>query len=114
MMKQAAIIRSIDLVAFVLFLFLLSSGVLMRWILPPGSGRWSDVWGLSRHQWGDIHFALALLFVTTLSAHLILHRQFIRKSLQGSQPNHWRTLIGLVGLLALLGFAAAPLVSGLL
>jgi len=49
----------------------------VRYVLPPGSGGRGGggrrVWGLSRHEWGDIHFYLAVAAVLLLVVHLALH-----------------------------------------
>ena len=42
----------IDTVAFVAFVLLTTTGVLMRYLLPPGSGHYTTIWGLDRHEWG--------------------------------------------------------------
>ena len=41
----------IDTVAFAGFVFLTATGVLVRYVLPPGSGHHTTVWGLDRHEW---------------------------------------------------------------
>jgi hypothetical protein len=69
----------IDSVAFVAFVFLTTTGILTRYVLPPGSGRFVTLWGLDRHGWGDIHFWIAVV------------------------------LLGVLGLAGLLALAAAPL-----
>ena len=35
------------------------------------------LWGLTRHQWGDIHFWLSLGFLGILFVHIVLHWQWI-------------------------------------
>lgn len=69
-MNRSTIIKIIDVLAFVGFLFLASTGILLHHFLPPGSGRSAEIWGLNRHEWGDIHFWIATLFFVLLSAHL--------------------------------------------
>ncbi len=43
--------------------------------LPPGSrgGRGLFAYGLSRHEWGDIHTWFAYGFIALIFAHLVLH-----------------------------------------
>jgi len=38
----------------------------------------SRLLGLGRHVWGDIHFVLALLFVSAILVHVVLHWMWIR------------------------------------
>ncbi|MCZ6719320.1 MAG: hypothetical protein O6944_09250 [Gammaproteobacteria bacterium] len=42
-MNRSTIIEIIDVLAFVGFLFLASTGILLHYILPPGSGRWAEI-----------------------------------------------------------------------
>lgn len=112
-MKRLNANAAVDAIVFTGFLFLSATGVLMRYVLPPGSGWHTTVWGLSRHAWGEIHFWVAVVFLSTLTLHLVLHRRWIvslvrRRPQEGSGI---RVALGLVGLLAILGIAFAPLVS---
>jgi hypothetical protein len=67
----------IDLVASLLFLGMIATGYLLRFPLPPGSNKTLTLWGLSRHQWGDIHFWNSLGLLTVLIIHLALHWNWI-------------------------------------
>ncbi len=112
-MKRSALISAIDVVAFIGFVFLTSSGILLRYMLPPGSGRWSEVWGMSRHQWGELHFWFSLIFFAVLALHLVQHWRFVLGLFRGHlkeavQP---RVALGLLGLIAVILLALAPLLS---
>ena len=61
-MKRSNLNFVIDVVAFVSFISLTTTGVLMRYILPPGSGHYSTVWSLDRHEWGEFIFGHQLSF----------------------------------------------------
>jgi len=56
----------------VTLVFLTSTGLLLHGKLPPGSGR-ASIWGLTRHEWGDIHLVLACTFIVLIVLHLGLH-----------------------------------------
>jgi len=101
----------VDVVAFVLFVLLATTGVMMRFTLPPGSGRHVGVFGLDRHGWGDIHFWIALSLASVLTLHLVLHWQWIVCAVRGrpSEASGGRALLGMVGLLAAIGLVASPL-----
>ncbi|MBF0142486.1 MAG: DUF4405 domain-containing protein [Magnetococcales bacterium] len=78
--------------AFVSFVLLVVTGVLMRQVLPPGGGRFATLWGLNRHQWGDMHFWIALPFLLLLVIHLSLHWRWILTVMTGKTPGApgWR------------------------
>ena len=88
-MKRLNANAAVDAIAFTGFVFLIATGVLMRYVLPPGSGWHTTVWGLSPHAWGEIHYWIAALFLATLTLHLALHRRWIvslvrRRAQEGS------------------------------
>ncbi len=71
----------IEIIMFVLLAAIAGIGLLMNYILLPGReaqvayGRRVDLYlfGLDRHQWGDIHFYLALTMLAFLALHIYLH-----------------------------------------
>ena len=67
----------IDLVAMLLFLGMIATGYLLRFPLPPGTNKALTLWGLSRHQWGDVHFWISLGLLVVLHIHLALHWNWI-------------------------------------
>jgi hypothetical protein len=112
-MRRATRNFVVDFVGFGGFIFVTATGVLMRYVLPPRSGHFTTIWGLDRHEWGSIHFWLALGFLAVLALHLFLHWRWIIAVLRG-QPREGsgvRVGLGIVGLVALLTLAAAPLLS---
>jgi hypothetical protein len=44
-----------------------------RYLLPPGSGRLEILWGMSRHEWGEVLFWIAVTLAAVLTLHLLLH-----------------------------------------
>ncbi len=112
-MRRPTLNLLIDSVAFAGFVFLTTTGVLMRYVLPPGSGHRTVVWGLDRHEWGAVHFWIAAGFLGVLAFHLFLHWKWILNAVRGRprEGSGARVGLGLVGLLAVLALAAAPLVS---
>jgi len=75
----------IDIFLFVWMMAMTGVGFLLKYVLVPGfkrnelygRGRELFFWGMDRHQWGSIHFALALLFSALLVLHIILHWNMI-------------------------------------
>jgi hypothetical protein len=105
----------VDVTAFAGFALMTTTGVLMRYLLPSGSGRWLTIWGLHRHQWAEIHFWVSSLFLSTLAVHVFLHWRWIVSMVRGRprEGSGLRAGLGLVGLLAVLALAAAPLCAPL-
>ncbi len=63
---------SVDLLLAASMSGLIWTGLFMWLILPPHS-RDNTVWGLVRHDWGEIHFWIAVTFVTGLLIHIVLN-----------------------------------------
>ncbi|MBU8891398.1 MAG: DUF4405 domain-containing protein [Bacteroidales bacterium] len=71
----------IDAIMFVLMAAIAGLGLLIKYILLPGTERWIKYgrsvdltfWGIDRHDWGRIHLILAIALVVLLALHIILH-----------------------------------------
>jgi hypothetical protein len=72
-MARATLNFLIDAATFIVMLSMASTGVLLRFVLPPGSGERRAVWDLTRHEWGDVHFWLAAALGGFVLVHLALH-----------------------------------------
>jgi hypothetical protein len=85
----------------------------MRYVLPPGSGRRVAIWGLDRHGWGDLHFWIAVAFFALLALHLVLHWKWIVCVVRGRprEGSGIRVGLGLIGLVAVVALALAPLLT---
>lgn len=93
----------IDSLAFVFFVFLVITGILLHYLLPPGSGQ-STMLGLSRHDWGYLHFLTSIGLFSILSIHLLLHWKWIACMIKGKpqESSGHRAALGIIGMLALL------------
>ena len=103
----------VDIFAFICFVFLVSTGIILFYNLPKGSGHSSTIWNLDRHEWGNIHFWIAVSFLLILALHFVLHWQWI-VSLTKGRPltnSRNRVALGLVGLFALVAIAIAPIIT---
>ena len=112
-MKRSSIILLIDAIYFICFLFLTSTGILIHYLLPAGSGKWSSIWGMNRHEWGETHFWISVLFFSVLSIHLILHWKVIGNLLKGrhSDVSTLRLGLGIVSAIVVVALALSPLIS---
>ena len=99
-MKRATVNFIVDLVSFVDLLGMAFTGLIMKYVLPPGTGGLGrlqhgglgredikSLWSITRHEWGNIHFYLALLFLALMVVHIILHWSWIK--------NYFKSLFGL-------------------
>lgn len=77
MMTRTGLNVLIDSAAFLLLLAVASTGAIMQYALPRRSGG-ATLLGLDRHDWGDLHFAIAFTFLLVLAVHLTMHWQWIR------------------------------------
>ncbi len=120
-----ALIDSLALIAFVL---LASTGLLLSFQLPPGSGGRemlgaghgagekpiTVLWGLTRHEWGEFHYWFSLAIMAILTVHLLLHWKWIQclfKPSGARQYSGTRLTLGIVGLVMLIVLAFAPFVT---
>lgn len=93
-MKRNTLNFWIDVLALVVLAALTYTGLLMEWVLPPGSGRGPGgmhLWGLNRHDFGEIHLWLGIALLVLLILHLALHWTWVCCTLKtliapGSQP----------------------------
>jgi len=92
-MRRTTLNFTVDLIAFIDLLLLAATGTILKWVLPPGSGgghgygggfrggrgpiEAKALLGLGRHDWGGIHFVLALIFIALILLHLVLHWRWI-------------------------------------
>lgn len=100
----------VDSIAFVVFLFLVATGALMRYVLPPGSGHFLTLWGMDRHQWGQIHFWIAVSLLVIVCIHLILHWRWLVCVIKGEtwKNSGLRFTMVILAIVALIAIAATP------
>ncbi len=65
----------VDALALLVMLAMVVTGLWLKYVLPPGSrgGQGLSLWGLTRHEWGDVHFWLALALAALVLLHVALH-----------------------------------------
>ena len=81
----------VDCAGFISFLGLVTTGSVIKYVLPPGSGgrgramhdgrggeHIKSLLSLGRHDWGEIHFCFAVAFATLIVIHIILHFDWIK------------------------------------
>lgn len=109
----------VDVITLLVMLGMVATGLVIRFVLPPGTGgrhiqgsgggKQLWLWGLGRHDWGNLHFWLAVTLGIVLIIHVALHWMWIcatvRRLLLGdkvSGPSSEKHSIYGIGLLAAL------------
>jgi hypothetical protein len=107
----------IDVLACLAMAGLAATGVIVRFRLPAGSGG-DAVLGLTRHDWGGIHFWIAMALLVLVALHVALHWTWVTHTFGalfggGCERQPGAGLGGAV-LLVLLGLVLAALVAAAL
>ena len=83
-MKRNTLNFYIDLASFLVLFALLVTGLLIHYVLPPcgncdGSGPSKELtlWGYGRHDFGRVHFYLALGTAVLVLLHICLHWSWV-------------------------------------
>ena len=110
----------VDLLAYFAMAGLASTGLILWKVLPPGTGgRHGEtaltLLGMTRHEWGDIHFYLALSLLGLTVLHVALHWKWVRNTFGSLFRSRARRKAGAgpAGSLALLvlGLVAAGIIA---
>ena len=77
-MRKVTLNFIVDLAACVIMILLAATGLVVRYVLPAGSGgrgggTQSLLWELGRHDWGAVHFWLSIALGVLIVLHIILH-----------------------------------------
>jgi hypothetical protein len=126
-MKRSTGMAIVDGIAFVSFLFLIATGLVIRYVLPAGSGGiegygtgWraasrpvSVLWGLTRHEWGNLHFLVAIVFLVVIAVHLFMNWRRIMACFRRREESEscLPAIIGIGAVIGLLALAAALVFS---
>jgi hypothetical protein len=103
----------VDAFAFVAIVLLVSSGSLLQYKLPAGSGHFLKLWGMDRHEWGQIHLWTAIVLLAATLIHLCLHWRWIVGMIKGSSSTGktLRITLSFACIVILLGAAIVPILS---
>ena len=107
-MKRSWMNFIIDGITALVAMALVWTGLLLHYLLPPGSGRDGlGLWGLNRHAWGDLHFCLSLSTLALVAIHVGLHWTWVCTMItrvfsgEATPRRRWRNLAGLLSVTAL-------------
>ena len=90
-MRRSSLNFVVDLFAFLDLLALVFTGFVIKYILPPGTGglgkrlhertgreHIKNLWSMSRHQWGEIHFWICVAVLIVTIVHVIIDWKALR------------------------------------
>lgn len=109
-MKRTWLNFLIDGITAVCGIGIVWTGLLLYFILPPGSGRSGGaLFKMTRHEWGDWHFYFAMAGLALIVIHIVLHWQWVcvmvcRCVPGGSKGSPRRSRRMLAGILAMVLF----------
>lgn len=88
MMRRSRLNFLVDLMTLLAIFVMIATGLVIRFTLPPGTGgRHGEggliLWGLGRHDWGDVHFWAAVVLGVLLVVHVALHWSWVCTMLRG-------------------------------
>jgi len=102
--------RVLNLGLYLVFCFMVGTGLLLEYRLIPGGegGHGLTALGLSRHEWGDWHFWLGVTFLIFVILHLWMNRAWLVKI--AARSKNWPLVAGLIaGIILTLSFLALPI-----
>ena len=83
-----------DILIFINFIGVIFTGVLLHRF--PYEVSESTILGITRYDWGDIHWALSLIFIILIFAHLVLHWNWAKVSFKKYLRMKPKTLVIIV------------------
>lgn len=107
---RSALDYLVDTLMTIAFLAIAFIGVLLAWFIPKAAeapGYEKYLWGLHRHEWGDLHHWICMAFIVLVILHLVLHWTWLKTSTRQRLP---RSIL-LWFLIVLLAAAALILVG---
>jgi hypothetical protein len=81
-MRKLTVNFVVDLAACVAMILLAATGLIIRYVLPAGSGGRGGgsqllLWGFGRHDWGALHFWLSVALGVLIVLHIVLHWSWV-------------------------------------
>ncbi|MCT4645274.1 MAG: DUF4405 domain-containing protein [Carboxylicivirga sp.] len=84
-MKKSTFNFLVDALLFICLCLITGLGFLIKYTLPSGQDKWlmyqtnnRMLWlNMDRHQWGDIHLIISLIFILLLIVHMAMHWAFV-------------------------------------
>ena len=119
-MKRNTINFWIDALTLVAFVGVVWTGFLIEYVLPPGHGRGGGggrglvLWGWNRHDYGLVHYYLAIAMLVLILAHVWLHWAWVCNTIgnllgKTKPQRRRRAILGILALLLFIGITVGGL-----
>lgn len=94
-MRRTTLNFIVDLAAWVAMILLGATGLIVRYVLPAGSGGRGGgsqllLWGFGRHDWGALHFWLSIALGVLIVLHIVLHWNWVCATTRRHLPSFAR------------------------
>jgi hypothetical protein len=83
-MKRTTLNFWVDTLALIVLLGMIETGLILKYLLPPGSGgrhggegTGLTLWGMGRHDWGEVHWWLSVALIVLMIVHVWLHWDWV-------------------------------------
>ncbi len=82
MMRRSMLNFLVDVLTLLAIFVMIATGLVIRFVLPPGTGGRHGgggllLWSLGRHDWGDVHFWASVALGVLLVVHVALHWSWV-------------------------------------
>jgi hypothetical protein len=101
-MKKSTVNAIVDALLVISLLGVLFQGILLGFVIGRGSvpPEQKFLWGLHRHDWGDLHRIFSLAFIGLAILHFILHINWVSCMSKRCVGLHWAATLGILVIIA--------------
>ena len=110
-MQNSKLRRYVDIFMYAGFCFVTGTGLLIKYRLAPcadGGDHGQSLFGMTRHQWGELHLWVAFAIIAVLVLHVMLNLTFVINVVAAKSKLYLYSL-AIGGALIILFFLLAPL-----
>lgn len=93
--------RVLNLLLWLNVCLLSGTGFALYWRLPHGreGGRGLELWGMDRHEWGELHAIAGIVFAVLILAHMVMAWPWLKNA--AAKRKLWPVWMGLTAGVAL-------------
>ncbi len=101
-MKKSHVNAIIDALMLISMLIVVFIGILLGFFIGRGSVSPAEkyLWGLHRHDWGDLHLIFSLILVGLVALHFVLHLNWVAWMSKACLRLHWGLTMAILVILS--------------